>query len=79
VPTGLTPVLAGGRSGWDRLADRVAVVGGSWNFLGGFALAMALWMGTNLILAGWNRAFDPYPFIFLNLVLSTLAGVSRPR
>lgn len=71
-------MLADGRSGWDRLADRVAVVGGSWNFLGGFALAMALWMGTNLILAGWNRAFDPYPFIFLNLVLSTLAAVQAP-
>jgi len=39
---------------------------------------MALWMGTNLILAGWNRAFDPYPFIFLNLVLSTLAAVQAP-
>ena len=78
APTGLTPVLADGRSGWDRLADRVAMVGGSWNFLGGFALAMALWIGTNLILTGWNRAFDPYPFIFLNLVLSTLAAVQAP-
>lgn len=78
APTGLTPVLADDRSGWDRLADRVAVVGGSWNFLGGFALAMAVWIGTNLIFAGWSRAFDPYPFIFLNLVLSTLAAVQAP-
>ena len=78
TPTGLTPVLADGRTGWDRLADRVAMVGGSWNFLGGFALAMAVWIGTNLILAGWGRAFDPYPFIFLNLVLSTLAAVQAP-
>ncbi|MBI2262725.1 MAG: DUF1003 domain-containing protein [Caulobacterales bacterium] len=78
TPTGLTPVLADGRSGWDRLADRMAEVGGSWTFLGGFALAMALWIGANLVLAGWTRAFDPYPFIFLNLVLSTLAAVQAP-
>lgn len=78
APTGLTPVLADGRTGWERLADRVAEVGGSWNFLGGFALAMALWIAANLILAGLGRAFDPYPFIFLNLVLSTLAAVQAP-
>lgn len=78
APTGLTPVLVDGRTAWDRLADRVAEVGGSWNFLGGFALAMALWIGANLALAAWGRAFDPYPFIFLNLVLSTLAAVQAP-
>jgi uncharacterized membrane protein len=78
APTGLTPVLADGRTGWDRLADRIAEVGGSWSFLGGFALAMMLWIGVNLVLAGWSRAFDPYPFIFLNLVLSTLAAIQAP-
>ena len=78
APTGLTPLLADGRTNWDRLADRVAEVGGSWRFLGGFALAMALWIGANLTLAGGNRAFDPYPFIFLNLVLSTLAAIQAP-
>lgn len=78
TPTGLTPVLADGRTGWDQLADRMAEVGGSWSFLGGFTVAMTLWIGANLILAGWSRAFDPYPFIFLNLVLSTLAAVQAP-
>ena len=78
APTGVGPALSDGRTGWERLADRVAEVGGSWNFLGGFALAMGSWIAANLILAGLNRAFDPYPFIFLNLVLSTLAAVQAP-
>ncbi|WP_374514925.1 DUF1003 domain-containing protein [Brevundimonas sp.] len=76
TPTGHGPALVDDRSGWERLADRVAQVGGSWTFLGAFALAMAAWVGTNLLLARW--AFDPYPFIFLNLVLSTLAAVQAP-
>lgn len=78
APTGLAPALADGRTVWERLADRMSAFGGSWSFLGGFALAMALWIGSNQILAGWGRAFDPYPFIFLNLVLSTLAAIQAP-
>lgn len=78
APTGVAPVLADDRTVWERLADRMAEVGGSWSFLAGFAAAMALWVGSNLALAQWQRAFDPYPFIFLNLVLSTLAAVQAP-
>jgi uncharacterized membrane protein len=78
APTGVAPVLADDRTVWERLADRMAVIGGSWSFLAGFAAAMALWVGSNLALAQWQRAFDPYPFIFLNLVLSTLAAVQAP-
>lgn len=63
---------------WTRLADRVAAVGGSWGFIGGFALALILWMGANLALAPFKHAFDPYPFIFLNLLLSTLAAIQAP-
>ncbi|ODT79360.1 MAG: hypothetical protein ABS76_20925 [Pelagibacterium sp. SCN 64-44] len=59
-----------------RLADAVAAFGGSWNFIIGFAVALALWAGANLLLAG--RAFDPYPFIFLNLMLSMLAAIQAP-
>jgi uncharacterized membrane protein len=62
----------------ERLADRVAAAGGSWGFIIGFGVALALWMGWN----AWGRraglAFDPYPFIFLNLVLSTLAALQAP-
>jgi uncharacterized membrane protein len=58
-----------------RLADDVARVGGSWTFIIGFAIFLAAW-------ATWNgqagRAFDPYPFIFLNLLLSMLAAIQAP-
>jgi uncharacterized membrane protein len=63
---------------WTRLADKVAAVGGSWGFIGGFGLALVLWMGTNLVLKPFDLAFDPYPFIFLNLLLSTLAAIQAP-
>ena len=63
---------------WTRLADRVAAVGGSWGFIGGFGLALLLWMGLNLALTPFKHAFDPYPFIFLNLLLSTLAAIKAP-
>lgn len=60
----------------DRMADRVAAFGGSWTFIGVFVLVLVLWAGVNLALAG--RAFDPYPFIFLNLMLSMLAAIQAP-
>ncbi|MGH1557624.1 DUF1003 domain-containing protein [Caulobacter segnis] len=63
---------------WTRLADKVAAVGGSWGFIGGFGLALVLWMGLNLALTPFKHAFDPYPFIFLNLLLSTLAAIQAP-
>jgi len=59
-----------------RVADRVASFGGSWTFLGLFAVVMVLWMGINVVLA--SRAFDPYPFILLNLALSCLAAIQAP-
>jgi uncharacterized membrane protein len=61
----------------DRLADRIARFGGSWTFLICFGLTLALWMGLNSIQSFWHP-FDPYPFIFLNLVLSCLAAVQAP-
>jgi uncharacterized membrane protein len=61
----------------DRLSDRVAEVGGSWGFIIAFAVVLFGWMLLNSgILKG--LAFDPYPFIFLNLMLSTLAAVQAP-
>lgn len=61
----------------DRLADNLARFGGSWNFLLGFGVALLLWMALNSLVSG-NFAFDPYPFIFLNLILSCLAAVQAP-
>jgi uncharacterized membrane protein/uncharacterized membrane protein YeaQ/YmgE (transglycosylase-associated protein family) len=58
-----------------RLADRVATFGGSWTFIGLFLTGMAAWMIVNEESA---RAFDPFPFILLNLVLSCLAALQAP-
>ncbi len=60
-----------------RLADRVAAVGGSWSFLIGFGIVMAAWIALNAIVLA-SDAFDPYPFVFLNLLLSLLAAVQAP-
>jgi uncharacterized membrane protein len=63
----------------DRLADRVAAVGGSWGFIIGFSVVLAAWMLLNSeVLGRLGLAFDPYPYIFLNLMLSTLAAVQAP-
>ena len=60
----------------DRLADGVARFGGSWAFIISFGVVLALWVATNVALA--QRAWDPYPFILLNLFLSMLAAVQAP-
>jgi uncharacterized membrane protein len=59
----------------DRIADRVAAFGGSWPFILIAVAAIGIWLSINLITA---RAFDPYPFILLNLVLSCLAALQAP-
>ncbi len=59
-----------------RLADRVATIGGSWKFILGFAAFLTAWTLLNLTLG--RGAFDPYPFIFLNLLLSMLAAIQAP-
>lgn len=59
-----------------RLADQVAVVGGSWTFICLFALALLAWAALNSL--ALTQPFDPYPYIFLNLLLSTLAAVQAP-
>ena len=60
-----------------RTADKVAEFGGSWTFIGFFASILVVWMATNVV--GILRApFDPYPFILLNLMLSTLAAFQAP-
>lgn len=61
----------------ERLSDVLASFGGSWAFLITFFLFITIWMGYNLY-TGEQEAFDPYPFILLNLVLSTLAAIQAP-
>ena len=63
----------------ERLSDRVAAVGGSWGFIIAFSAVLFGWMALNSgLLAHFGMEFDPYPFIFLNLLLSTLAAVQAP-
>jgi uncharacterized membrane protein len=61
----------------ERLSDRIAEFGGSWKFLISFGAVLLLWIIVNGIVFA-TRAFDPYPFILLNLVLSCLAAVQAP-
>jgi uncharacterized membrane protein len=61
----------------ERVADIVARFGGSWSFLLSFAAFLVLWMGVNTT---WilRQPADPFPYIFLNLILSCLAAVQAP-
>jgi uncharacterized membrane protein len=58
-----------------RVADQVARFGGSWPFIGSFAGFMFFWIGANSLL---DAPFDVYPFILLNLMLSTVAALQAP-
>ncbi|HML29002.1 MAG TPA: DUF1003 domain-containing protein, partial [Hyphomicrobium sp.] len=60
----------------ERLSDILAEFGGSWSFLIVFSSFLAIWMMYNTYRAG--AAFDPYPYILLNLILSTIAAVQAP-
>jgi uncharacterized membrane protein len=59
-----------------RMADMITAFGGSWTFILAFLLFMLAWMGINVYLLA--RPFDPFPFIFLNLLLSTIAALQAP-
>jgi len=62
-----------------RAADAVAAFGGSWAFITLFAATLAVWVGLNsFILARYDKSFDPYPYILLNLFLSMLAAIQAP-
>ena len=60
-----------------RLADGIARVGGSWTFIIAFLLFLVFWTLINSLIL-MRGAFDPYPFIFLNLILSMLAAIQAP-
>ncbi len=62
----------------ERLADRVAEVGGSWRFVIAFGVFLMVWAALNLVILHGQNRFDPYPFIFLNLILSMLAAIQAP-
>ena len=59
-----------------RAADAIAKFAGSWAFIFSFTGVLVLWMIVNVVMV--SRAFDPYPFILLNLVLSCVAAIQAP-
>jgi uncharacterized membrane protein len=61
----------------ERLSDRIAEFGGSWKFLISFGAVLCIWIVVNGVVLA-TGAFDPYPFILLNLILSCLAAVQAP-
>ncbi|HLD79742.1 MAG TPA: DUF1003 domain-containing protein [Candidatus Nanoarchaeia archaeon] len=61
----------------DRLSDKIAQVGGSWSFILGFFLFLGTWVVLNAVILT-TGAFDPYPFILLNLFMSALASIQAP-
>ncbi len=62
-----------------RLADKISAFGGSWTFILIFLGILFSWMAINsFFLVGAKEPFDPYPFILLNLVLSTIAALQAP-
>jgi CRP/FNR family cyclic AMP-dependent transcriptional regulator len=60
----------------ERLADQVVTMGGSWTFIISFAVSAAIYSAINVWMG--HRAWDPYPFILLNLILSLLAAIQAP-
>lgn len=61
----------------DKMADKVSEAVGSWKFIIGFTLFLVIWIFTNGYVLVTN-AFDPYPFILLNLFLSCVAAIQAP-
>ncbi|MDB6077528.1 MAG: hypothetical protein JWO82_1275 [Akkermansiaceae bacterium] len=62
----------------DRLADRIASFGGSWTFILSFITFLGLWVLANCLHLYHGSDADPYPFIFLNLLLSCIAALQAP-
>ena len=64
------------RSFDQMISDKIASFGGSWTFIFFFFFFLVLWMSYNVYLS--SKAFDPYPYILLNLILSCIAAVQAP-
>ncbi len=62
----------------ERLADRVAQLGGSWSFIAIFTGMLIAWVVVNTVVLARVGGFDPYPYIFLNLILSMVAALQAP-
>ncbi|MBB3966599.1 MULTISPECIES: DUF1003 domain-containing protein [Rhizobium] len=77
ISTDINAALSAESSFGERMADNIARIGGSWAFITTFLVFLAVWCVVNTIILA-TGAFDPYPFIFLNLVLSMVAAIQAP-
>jgi len=77
ISSDINKTFAGKQSAGDRVADSIARVGGSWSFIISFIVFLIFWTILNAWFLGQAR-FDPYPFVFLNLVLSMIAALQAP-
>ena len=79
LPRNVNKELADRRTFGQRASDMIAAFGGSWTFILMFCAWLVLWAFLNTeILGPRHAAFDPYPYIFLNLILSMLAAIQAP-
>ncbi|ANM10855.1 DUF1003 domain-containing protein [Rhizobium redzepovicii] len=77
ISTDVNAALSAESSFGERVADGIARVGGSWSFILAFLAFLVVWTLINTIILA-TGAFDPYPFVFLNLILSMLAAIQAP-
>jgi uncharacterized membrane protein len=79
VARNVNSVLEAQQTFGERIADRVAQLGGSWTFIAIFTGMLIAWVVANtVVLARYGGGFDPYPYIFLNLILSMIAALQAP-
>ena len=79
IPRNANREFAERRTFGQRASDVITAFGGSWSFMFLFGAALVLWTVLNTeILGPRNEAFDPYPYIFLNLILGILASIQAP-
>ena len=62
----------------DKISDKVSEVCGSWGFIILFVIFLSFWVILNVVILSEGDAIDPYPFILLNLVLSTISALQAP-
>jgi len=77
ISTDVNAAFSADASFGERIADSIARIGGSWSFIIAFFVFLIAWTIINTIILV-SGAFDPYPFVFLNLILSMLAAIQAP-
>jgi uncharacterized membrane protein len=77
ISTDINAALKAESSVGERMADGIARIGGSWGFITTFLVFLVAWCAINTVVLA-TGAFDPYPFIFLNLILSMIAAIQAP-